>query len=67
MGTETEDDSSNTRFSGLGDTVKWILSKLGLTEKTTKAISGEEDCGCDKRASFLNKIFPYKKNEDEDK
>jgi hypothetical protein len=69
MEAESEDDSSNQnkKANGLGDTIKWILSKVGLTEKTTKAISGEEDCGCDERRSFLNRIFPYKKGKDEDK
>ena len=69
MEAESEDDSSNQneKANGLGDTIKWILSKVGLTEKTTKAISGEEDCGCDERRSFLNRIFPYKKGKDKDK
>ena len=69
MEAESEDESSNQneKANGLGDTIKWILSKVGLTEKTTKAISGEEDCGCDERRSFLNRIFPYKKGKDKDK
>ena len=69
MEAESEDDSSNQneKANGLGDTIKWILSKVGLTEKTTKAISGEEDCGWDERRSFLNRIFPYKKGKDKDK
>ena len=69
MEAESEEDSSNQneKANGLGDTIKWILSKVGLTEKTTKAISGEEDCGCDERRSFLNRIFPYKKGKDKDK
>ena len=69
MEAESEDDSSNQneKANGRGDTIKWILSKVGLTEKTTKAISGEEDCGCDERRSFLNRIFPYKKGKDKDK
>ena len=69
MEAESEDDSSNQneKANGLGDTIKWILSKVGLTEKTTKAISGEEDCGCDERRSFLNRIFPFKKGKDKDK
>jgi|8_EtaG_2_1085327.scaffolds.fasta_scaffold26115_4 hypothetical protein len=62
--TSNKNKKGRARFRGLGDTVKWALSKIGLTEKTTKAISGEEDCGCDERRTFLNKIFPYKKNED---
>ena len=46
---------------GLGDTIKKILSKIGITEERIKKLFGREDCGCDERKSFFNRIFPYKK------
>jgi len=38
---------------GLGDTVAKVVNKLGF-KKT-------EDCGCQKRQEFLNKLVPYGK------
>ena len=43
---------------GLGDTVEKIKKATGI-KKAVKFIAGE-DCGCDKRKEFLNKLFPYK-------
>tara|TARA_R110002020_G_scaffold66512_3_gene174855 strand:- start:4923 stop:5081 length:159 start_codon:yes stop_codon:yes gene_type:complete len=47
---------------GLGDSLEKITKLTGLktlTEVATQAV-GLEDCGCDKRKSWLNKQFPYK-------
>jgi hypothetical protein len=44
---------------GLGDTVEKVLNKTGI-DKLAKFVLGE-DCGCDKRKEYLNKIFPYNK------
>ena len=47
---------------GLGDSIHKIAKVTGLktlTEIAAKAV-GYEDCGCNKRKSWLNKQFPYK-------
>jgi hypothetical protein len=44
---------------GLGDTVEKVLNKTGI-DKLAKFVLGE-DCGCDKRKEYLNKMFPYNK------
>jgi hypothetical protein len=44
---------------GLGDTVGKVLHKTGI-DKLAKFVLGE-DCGCDKRKEYLNKMFPYNK------
>ena len=49
------------RSMGLGDTIKKILSKLGLTEERFKRIFRKDDCGCEERQGFFNRIFPYRK------
>jgi len=44
---------------GLGDTVEKVLQATGV-DKLAKFVLGE-DCGCDKRKEYLNKLFPYNK------
>ena len=46
---------------GLGDTIAKITKVTGI-DKVVKFIAGE-DCGCDERKEYLNKIFPYKNAE----
>ena len=53
--------SENKKATGLGDTIKKILSKIGITEERIKKLFGKKDCGCDERKGFFNRIFPYKK------
>jgi galactose-1-phosphate uridylyltransferase len=36
---------------GFGDTLARWFKKIGVIKK--------DDCGCDKRQAFLNRIFPY--------
>lgn len=43
---------------GLGDTIELITTKTGI-KKVVKNVFGD-DCGCDNRREFLNKMFPYK-------
>jgi len=43
---------------GLGDTIEKVLEATKV-DKVAKFILGD-DCGCDKRKEFLNKVFPYK-------
>tara|TARA_R110002050_G_C8531844_1_gene478707 strand:- start:67 stop:231 length:165 start_codon:yes stop_codon:yes gene_type:complete len=44
---------------GLGDTIAKITKATGI-DKVVEAIV--EDCGCEARQERLNKLFPYKKN-----
>ena len=41
---------------GLGDTIEQITTATGI-KAVVHAIT--EDCGCDKRRDYLNKLFPY--------
>ena len=48
---------------GLGDTIAKITHFVGLdklAERIANAL-GYEDCGCTRRKTTLNKLFPYKK------
>ena len=48
---------------GLGDTIAKIMQFFAidkLAERIAKAF-GYEDCGCTRRKTTLNKLFPYKK------
>lgn len=46
---------------GLGDTVKYLFDKTGVSYAVKKAAEavGIGDCGCAKRQEMLNNIFPY--------
>jgi len=44
---------------GLGDTIAKVTKATGI-DKLVKFLAGE-DCGCDERKDFLNKLFPYNK------
>lgn len=51
------------KSSGLGDTIAKIMHFFAidkLAEKIANAL-GYEDCGCTRRKTTLNKLFPYKK------
>lgn len=50
-------------MQGLGDLIAKITHFFGidkLAERIAKA-RGKEDCGCERRRSLLNRIFPFKK------
>lgn len=52
-----------SRSEGLGDTIAKITKFLYL-DRLAKRIAnllGYEDCGCTRRQTLLNKLFPYKK------
>lgn len=49
------------KSEGLGDTISKITKKTGIS-KLVEWIAGE-DCGCSERQSYLNKAFPYKRNQ----
>jgi len=52
--------SQYRKSRGLGDTIEKITKATGI-KKVIDKITGEKDCGCDKRKQTLNKMFPYKK------
>ena len=56
----TAHDCPLARFPsrGLGDTVDKITTATGI-KSLVKAVM--PDCGCDKRRSALNNVFPYPK------
>lgn len=47
--------------SGLGDTIEKITEATGI--KAVVEFLAGEDCGCDRRKSKLNEVFPYQKPE----
>ena len=52
--------NQSRKSKGLGDTVEKITKVTGIkkvVEGVAKAIG--KDCGCKKRKSKLNKMFPY--------
>ena len=44
---------------GLGDSIEKITEATGI-KKVVNKITGDKDCGCNKRKETLNKIVPYK-------
>ena len=46
------------KSKGLGDTVEKFFSFVGI-KKLVKWINGDRDCGCGPRKEYLNKLFPY--------
>ena len=52
--------SEYSRLRGLGDTIEKFTKATGI-KKVVDKITGEKDCGCNKRKEKLNEIFPYKK------
>jgi hypothetical protein len=58
MGTK---NTKKQKSKGLGDTVEKVFKATGV-DKVAKWVLGE-DCGCDERKEFLNKLFPYVKPE----
>jgi hypothetical protein len=52
--------SQYRKSRGLGDTIEKITKATGI-KKVVDKITGEKDCGCNKRKQTLNKMFPYKK------
>ena len=53
------------KSEGLGDTIAKFTEATGI-DKVVNALAnlaGVDDCGCGARAEALNKIVPYKNNE----
>jgi len=54
---------TNIPSKGLGDTIAKITSATKLDKLAEKIaeVAGKEDCGCKKRQDRLNRMFPYQK------
>lgn len=50
---------------GLGDSLERVFSKFGINEEFVEKAMGIGGCACNKRKKFLNKIFPYRKKEEQ--
>jgi hypothetical protein len=52
---------------GIGDTIEKIMKATGVKNlvETVSGAIGIDDCGCEARKNSLNKMFPYKNNNDE--
>ena len=50
------------KSKGLGDSIEKITKATGI-KKVVDTVSKvvKKDCGCNKRKTSLNKLFPYKK------
>ena len=59
----TENDLDQGK-DGAGDALQKVLAKFGITSDNVEEWVGTSSgCGCNKRRSFLNKIFSFKKRE----
>ena len=59
----------NQESKGLGDSIAYLTNLLKL-DKAVKLVTealGGEDCGCERRREKLNEIFPYNKEENDEK
>jgi hypothetical protein len=54
-------DENNEKPQGLGDTVAKVIEKVTKGRIKPKGGGG---CGCDKRRKGLNKLIPYKRNQE---
>jgi len=51
------DSIDGNKKKGLGTTITNILSKIGITKEVMSTVAGINDCKCDRREEWLNKIF----------
>ena len=68
---ETEEDIKLENYQhkdpeGVGDILERAFAKFGVTEETVEKFSGIGGCGCQKVKKFLNQIFPYRKQAQEE-
>jgi len=51
------------KSKGLGDSIEKFTKATGIKTlaQATARLTGNKDCGCNKRKDLLNKAFPYKK------
>ena len=50
-------------ITGLGDVVEQTLKTLGVTEDRFKSWFNLDECNCDKRRQWLNKVFSWKRRD----
>jgi len=62
-----EKKKDKEKDKGLGDTIARITHMLKLDEIAQQMadLLGKEDCGCKRRQEKLNKLLPYKKDNNE--
>lgn len=49
---------TNRVSRGFGDTLEKLFIFIGI-KRIVKWFVGDEECGCDSRREYLNKILPY--------
>jgi hypothetical protein len=49
-------------MEGLGDVVEKVVDSTGVSY-VVKKFAGKKDCGCAARKAKLNKLFPFKQQE----
>lgn len=54
-------DINDPNMIGMGDVVKGVFEKFGITEERFKKWTGKKRCGCLKRQQWLNKLIPFSK------
>jgi hypothetical protein len=52
---------------GIGDTIEKIMKATGVKNlvETLSGKLGIDDCGCEARREALNRMLPYKNNQDD--
>jgi len=61
-----KNNEEKSESEGLGDSIAYLISLLKIDKavKVATDAMGIEDCGCKRRQDKLNKMFPYKKDEE---
>jgi hypothetical protein len=49
-------------MEGIGDVVERVVDSTGISY-VVKKIAGKKNCGCAARKAKLNKLFPFKQQE----
>jgi hypothetical protein len=58
-------NSSEDEITGLGDVVESTLNAFGITQEKFKEWFDLRECNCNERKRWLNNLFSWKKNKDE--
>ncbi len=57
--------SNEGEITGLGDIVESTLNSFGVTQEKFKKWFNLRECNCNERKKWLNNLFSWKKNKDE--
>jgi hypothetical protein len=57
--------SNEGEITGLGDIVESTLNTFGVTQEKFKKWFNLRECNCNERKKWLNNLFSWKKNKDE--